>query len=178
MSSGMEGFPRFADRAAGRYGGCPPGGALHGVPLRRPRNRYNRLWGWALSGDQPILFESARKRAEEYASDPKKVSSLLEDAQRKAERNRGRMSEALEGLQSLCRLINAWLRGKYTVVPWRTIVLSIAGIIYFVNPLDLIPDLLPIVGFLDDAGVLAFVLHSIRKDLDRFLDWERLNPNG
>jgi len=81
-------------------------------------------------------------------------------------------------LQSLCRLINAWLRGKYTVVPWRTIVLSIAGIIYFVNPLDLIPDLLPIVGFLDDAGVLAFVLHSIRKDLDRFLDWERLNPNG
>ena len=131
-----------------------------------------------MSGDQPILFESARKRAEEYAADPKKVSNLLEDAQRKAERNRDRMSEALEGLQSLCRLISAWLRGKYTVVPWRTIVLSIAGLIYFVNPLDFIPDLLPMFGFLDDAGVLAFVLQSIRKDIDRFLDWEKTQPAG
>lgn len=125
-----------------------------------------------------MLFERARRRAEEYASNPKKVSSLLEDAQRKAERNRDRMSKALEGLQSLCRLINSWLRGKYTVVPWRTIVLSIGAIIYFVNPLDLIPDLLPVVGFLDDAGVLAFVLQSIRKDIDRFLDWEKTNPAG
>ena len=131
-----------------------------------------------MSGDQPILFESARKRAEEYAADPKKVSNLLEDAQRKAERNRDRMSEALEGLQSLCRLISAWLRGKYTVVPWRTIVLSLAGIIYFVNPLDFIPDLLPMFGFLDDAGVLAFVLQSIRKDIDLFLDWEKTHPAG
>jgi uncharacterized membrane protein YkvA (DUF1232 family) len=124
------------------------------------------------------LFESARKRAEEYAADPKKVSSLLEDAQRKAERNRDRMSEALEGLQSLGRLLSAWLRGKYTVVPWRTIVLSLAGIIYFVNPLDLVPDFLPMFGFLDDAGVLAFVLQSIRKDIERFLDWEKTQPAG
>ena len=131
-----------------------------------------------MAEDQPIMFEGARKRAEEYASNPDKVSGLLEDAQRKAERNRDRMSDALEGLQSLCRLINAWVRGKYTVVPWRTIVLSLAGIIYFVNPLDFIPDLLPAVGFLDDAGVLAFVLQSIRKDIDRFLDWERLNLKG
>ena len=124
------------------------------------------------------MFESARKRAEEYAADPKKVSTLLEDAQRKAERNRDRMSEALEGLQSLCRLISAWMRGKYTVVPWRTIVLSLAGLIYFVNPLDFIPDFLPMFGFLDDAGVLAFVLQSIRKDIDRFLDWEKTQPAG
>lgn len=124
------------------------------------------------------MFESARKRAEEYASSPQKVSNLLEEAQRKAERHRDRMAEAMEGLQSLCRLINAWMRGRYTTVPWRTIVLSLAAIIYFVNPFDLIPDFLPMLGFLDDAGVLAFVIQSIRKDIDRFLDWERVNLNG
>ncbi len=129
-----------------------------------------------MAQDQPILFEGARKRAEEYARDPRKVSTLLEDAQRKADHNRDRISEALEGFQSLCRLINAWVRGRYTVVPWRTIVLSLAALIYFVNPLDLIPDLIPAFGFLDDAGVLAFVLQSIRKDIDHFLDWERMNP--
>ena len=131
-----------------------------------------------MAEDQPMIFDRTRKQAEEYASNPKKVSDLLEEAQRKAEKNRDRISEALDGLQSLSRLIKAWMQGKYTTVPWRTVVLSIAAILYFVNPLDVIPDLLPAFGFLDDAGVLAFVLQSIRKDIDRFLDWERINLKG
>ena len=129
-----------------------------------------------MAENQPIMFESSRQRAEEYAKNPQKVSELLAHAQAKAERNRGRMEEALEGFQSLCRLVSAWRQGRYTVVPWRTIVLSMAALIYFVNPFDLVPDMLPVVGFLDDAGVLAFVLQSIRKDIDRFLEWERSNP--
>lgn len=128
-----------------------------------------------MAEDQPIMFERARKQAEEYVGNPKKISDLLDEAQRKAEKNRDRISEALDGLQSLSRLIKAWMHGRYTTVPWRTIVLSIAAILYFVNPLDFIPDLFPAVGFLDDAGVMAFVLQSIRKDIDRFLDWERAN---
>lgn len=125
-----------------------------------------------------MMFDRTRKQAEEYASNPEKISDLLEEAQRKAEKNRDRISEALDGLQSLSRLLKAWLHGKYTTVPWRTIVLSIAAILYFVNPLDVVPDLLPAFGFLDDAGVLAFVLQSIRKDIDRFLDWERVHLKG
>jgi uncharacterized membrane protein YkvA (DUF1232 family) len=125
---------------------------------------------------EPIMFGQARRRAEEYAADPKKVSGLLDDAERKAERNRDRLEKILDGLQSLFRLIGAWLRGRYRIVPWRTIVLSIAAVIYFVNPLDVVPDFLPIFGFLDDAGVLAFVLQSVRKDIDRFLEWERSAP--
>ncbi len=125
---------------------------------------------------QPMMFESSRKRAEEYAKNPQKVSELLANAQAKAERHHGRIDEALAGFQSLCRLLNAWRHGRYTVVPWRTIVLSVAAIVYFLDPLDLIPDFIPFVGFLDDAGVLAFVLQSIRKDIDRFLEWERSQP--
>ena len=131
-----------------------------------------------MAESEPIFFDRARKRAEEYATDQAKVSGLLEDAQRKAERNRDRLGDILDSLQSLFRLVTAWMRGRYTVVPWRTIVLSIAAIFYFVNPFDVIPDFLPMFGFLDDAGVMAFVLQSIRKDLDRFLDWERVTLNG
>lgn len=130
-----------------------------------------------MAENQPIMFEGARKRAEEYAASPQKVSDLLAQAQLKAERNRGRIAETLDGFQSLCRMINAWRHGRYTVVPWRTIVLSLAALIYFVNPFDLVPDMIPVIGFLDDAGVLAFVLQSIRKDIDRFLEWERTGPS-
>lgn len=74
---------------------------------------------------------------------------------------------------ALFRLIRAWVKGEYQV-PWRTIVLAIAAIIYLVNPFDAIPDFIPVFGYVDDAAVIAFVINSIRGDLDEFLEWERL----
>ena len=71
------------------------------------------------------------------------------------------------------RLARAWVSGDYPETPWKTIVLVIAAIIYFVNPLDLIPDVLLAFGYLDDATVIAWVLRSIKRDMDRFLDWEK-----
>lgn len=55
----------------------------------------------------------------------------------------------------------------------QTILWAIAAIIYFVNPFDVIPDFIPVVGYVDDSTVIAFVINSIRKDLDDFLKWER-----
>ena len=80
-----------------------------------------------------------------------------------------------EKLQALLRLVTAWVQGRYRVVPWRTLILAIAGILYFLDPLDLFPDPIPFLGYLDDAGVLALVVKAIQKDIDRFLTWERDN---
>lgn len=117
-------------------------------------------------------LDNARKEAEAFARDAEKVRNLLDHAAAKAQQNRGKVAEFWEGLNVLFRLVGAWVSGKYTIVPWRTIVLAIAAILYFVNPLDLVPDILPVAGFLDDAGVVAFVLESIRKDLGIFRKWE------
>ena len=76
----------------------------------------------------------------------------------------------------MVRLLKAWRRGDYPVVPWRTIILAIATLIYFVDPFDLIPDFVPVIGYLDDATVIAFVVESIRRDLDKFLAWENPTP--
>lgn len=122
-------------------------------------------------------LENAKKEAETFARDAQKVRKLLDDAAVKAQQNRGKVAEFWEGLNMLFRLVGAWVGGKYTIVPWRTIILAIAAILYFVNPLDLVPDFLPVAGFLDDAGVVAFVLESIRKDLGVFRDWEGSNAS-
>lgn len=49
--------------------------------------------------------------------------------------------------------------------------LVIAAIIYFVSPIDFMPDMLP-GGFIDDAAVIAYVVTQIKADLDNFLAWE------
>ncbi len=123
-------------------------------------------------------FDSARREAEAFAQNAERVRHLLRDAGEKARRNRGKLEEFWEGLSVLMRLVGAWVSGKYATAPWRTIVFAIAAILYFVNPLDLIPDVLPFAGFIDDAGVVALVLDAIRKDLGAFLEWERSNPTG
>ena len=126
---------------------------------------------------EPWTFEKTKRKAEAFAHDAEKLRNLLDEAADKARQNRGKVAQFWEGLNALFRLVRAWVSGSYTLVPWRTIVLAIAAILYFVNPLDLIPDFIPAAGFLDDAGVVAFVLESIRKDLGIFQDWERSNAS-
>ena len=74
--------------------------------------------------------------------------------------------------QAMLRLIRAYYRGDYRQVPMPTLLLIIATIIYIVNPLDLIPDWIPGLGFLDDAFILAFAVHRTRQSLDDFMAWE------
>jgi len=119
------------------------------------------------------LLDSAKHRAEEAAQDSRKASSVLDNAMRKAALQEGRLQSMWGDLQALFRLLRAWLQGAYREVPWKTIVLVLAALIYFVDPLDLIPDTIIGIGYLDDATVLAWVLRSIKQDMDRFLAWEK-----
>lgn len=125
--------------------------------------------------NEPTPFDAAHKQAEARATGRSRVSRLLRSAGRKAYRDRGRIAEMWDTLQALLRLLTAWAQGRYRVVPWRTLVLAIAGILYFVDPIDLFPDPIPLFGYLDDAGVLALVVRAIQKDIDRFMAWERNN---
>lgn len=71
------------------------------------------------------------------------------------------------------RMVHEVMRGHYRVLPRRTLVAVVAATIYLLNPLDLIPDVLPLFGLLDDAVVLTWVVRQVRRDLDAYLAWER-----
>lgn len=73
----------------------------------------------------------------------------------------------------LGRLIKAYALGHYREIPWKTLLLIVAAIIYFVNPLDLLPDLIPLTGLTDDFAVLLWVYNSVSNEIDKFLAWER-----
>lgn len=110
-----------------------------------------------------------------YAADREKTEHLLDEAERKARREKGLLGEFFEQLQEFMRLLRAWVRGKYKAVPWKTLVVVLAAVIYFVNPFDLLPDFLPLLGLTDDVSVIAYVLGSVRKEILRFREWEQEN---
>jgi len=47
-------------------------------------------------------------------------------------------------------------------VPTRYKIIVLAGLLYLVNPFDLIPDAIPGVGYLDDAAVIVAILTAVR----------------
>ncbi len=47
---------------------------------------------------------------------------------------------------------------------------ALAAILYVVLPLDLIPDTIPLIGWLDDIGVVALVLGWTATRVQRYVD--------
>jgi len=119
--------------------------------------------------------ERSKSKAEDYLKDPEKSKHLLDEAMKKAknkEKISGPLADLWENLKTVFRLLQAYFSKQYTTIPWGTIVLLVGAVIYFVSPLDLMPDWFPLAGFIDDAAVLVFVLRQINADLQHFLAWE------
>jgi uncharacterized membrane protein YkvA (DUF1232 family) len=68
-----------------------------------------------------------------------------------------------------------WITGKYKEIPTSSIIAILGGIIYFLSPIDIIPDFIPIIGYLDDIFVLNLVIDQVRKDIDKYKEWNKLN---
>lgn len=123
---------------------------------------------------KPRGFDRAKQKAEKLLKDGKKLNDLLGSAAAKSKRRKNQLQSVWTEVQTLLRLISAWWKKEYTDVPWKTIVYIAAALLYFVNPIDAIPDFIPISGLLDDITILTFVLRSVQKDLEKFRQWEEL----
>ena len=118
-------------------------------------------------------FAQAVKSAKSYVEDPHRLHGLFEEASKQAtSMPKEPFQQTWPYFQAMLRLIRAYSQGTYRDVPESTLVVIIAAIIYVVNPLDVIPDALPALGFLDDATVLALAVRRSRQTLDDFMAWE------
>lgn len=117
-------------------------------------------------------WDKATKQAEKIAKDPAAVQILADSAHAKARKAEDRLKGVRRDLEGLLRLTRAWATGKYKDVSWTSISLILGAVVYFVNPFDAIPDFLPLIGLTDDLSVIVFAVTRVRKELNKFNDWE------
>ena len=125
------------------------------------------------------LFKKFLQTAEGYIRQPTRLKKLLTDAYAKAsEKNDvGTLAhEAWETLQTMFRLIKASMAGEYTGVPGTTVAAAVAVLIYFLSPIDLIPDFIPVLGLLDDVALVAWFSTTLKGEMDKFHEWELTRP--
>ena len=128
----------------------------------------------SLDTDQRRAFEVAKHAATRVLHRRTRLLRLLNRSFRKLAKNQKALSEVKEDVRAMIRMANAWAFRRYRGLPWRTVLYTVAALVYFVNPIDLIPDALLGIGFVDDLAVLGAVLNAIRQDLVHFRDWEDL----
>ena len=77
----------------------------------------------------------------------------------------------LDGVDTISMLWD-WILGRFDWSPMRLIVAFFVGIIYLVFPIDILPDVIPLAGWIDDFLVATAVIRIARADLERWRKWK------
>lgn len=118
------------------------------------------------------ILRAMLREAQSYRTDDSRTGDLADTALAKAQSKRGALAAVFTELSALIRLVKAWATRRYRAIPWRSASLIIAGLLYFVSPLDAIPDFIPGMGFLDDAFIITWLMRAVHEELEKFRAWE------
>ena len=78
------------------------------------------------------------------------------------------MGEVLSQVPILIGMIGDYISGRYRDIPLATLVIMLGALLYLFEPVDAIPDLVPIGGYVDDAGIIAFVINLVGQEVERY----------
>lgn len=75
----------------------------------------------------------------------------------------------------MASLLKNYAKKEYTDIPIGTIIAIISALTYFVSPIDLVPDSTPVLGYFDDAAVVAACWKLVQSDVDEYVKWRKEN---
>ena len=102
-----------------------------------------------------------------------KVVKKAKDINEKADKlDPTRYSGLIGRVRLFISLVQDYWNKKYTDIPWISMAAVVFALLYFLSPIDLIPDVIPVIGYLDDAAVFSIVVAAISDDLKKYKEWK------
>ncbi|MCE7067923.1 YkvA family protein [Dyadobacter sp. CY326] len=122
-----------------------------------------------------IFFKKATGKAGRYAQNSARLFELAKEVMGKMNRVgfRENLSEVTGSVQVLIRMVRAYAAGDYKGLPWKSLISIVAVLIYFLSPIDLIPDFLPVIGITDDVALIVWLIKTLGDDITKFSQWEK-----
>lgn len=122
-----------------------------------------------------LNFRHAMRRAAGIANDPELIRELVREVRSKinsVEDGKNLAADIVEKLRMMIRMLRAYIRGEYRDIPWKSLILIIGALLYFLVPIDMIPDFIPATGFVDDVAVILLVFKTISDDITAYRQFE------
>ncbi|SHK69698.1 YkvA family protein [Hymenobacter psychrotolerans] len=129
-----------------------------------------------LSISKNALFSVFLNRAGKLLGRPFKVVLVLNEVANKlASKDSGdnKFRQLFDVARTVVRLVRNYVSGNYRQVETGTIVSALGVLLYTLSPIDLVPDFVPIVGFLDDLALLSWFVEKFQGEITRFREWEK-----
>lgn len=80
-------------------------------------------------------------------------------------------------LQDIVYMLNDYYKGEYKEVPFKVVAGCAVIVLYVASPIDIIPDNIPILGFVDDAFIIKGIISfCVGKELDKYREWKAQQP--
>lgn len=126
----------------------------------------------ALQTDEKIAEQIGKNKskAEDLLKDKNKMEHFLERLERKLSKI-PLAGKYLSDVPVFISLVKDYINKEYTEIPMGSIIAIISALIYLVNPMDLIPDVIPGIGYLDDAAVIAAAYLLVHDDIEEYREW-------
>jgi uncharacterized membrane protein YkvA (DUF1232 family) len=122
------------------------------------------------------VFNVFVNRASKLLGKPFKVITTLNEVADKLaseESKDNKFKQLFETALTLVRLLRRFVSGEYREVRTGTIVSGLAVLLYVLSPIDLVPDFIPVLGFLDDLSLISWFVGKFSDEILRFRKWEQ-----
>ena len=82
----------------------------------------------------------------------------------------------IDDIVCMAELADSYVKKEYCDVPAGTIVSIVAALVYLLSPVNIIPDVIPVIGYMDDAAIVLSVLNfGVDRDLEKYRMWKEKN---
>jgi uncharacterized membrane protein YkvA (DUF1232 family) len=85
---------------------------------------------------------------------------------------KGPLARFIEDGKLLIAIVKDYWSGAYRQIPYGVIASIVFTLLYVLNPFDIMPDMLPVIGQLDDVAVMGACLILVEQDLHKYKDWK------
>ncbi len=119
-------------------------------------------------------LEKGYKEAEKLLKDDKKVEEFLQRLEKKL-KVIPMAGDTLAIVPTMISLIRSYIKKEYKNIPLGTIIAIISALAYILTPADVIPDVIPGIGHLDDVAVVVACLKLVGSDIEEYEKWRKEN---
>ena len=119
-------------------------------------------------------LEKRYSKAKDIIEDEDKTEKFLQRLENKLKMIPA-AGNTLAMIPTLISLVRSYSKKEYKDVPIGTIIAIVSALIYWLSPIDAIPDIIPGLGYVDDVAVLGVCLKLVKSDLDEYQKWRKEN---
>ena len=124
--------------------------------------------------DAKETLEKGYKKANVLLNDKGKMNEFLERLEKKL-KVIPLAGSTLVMIPTLVQMVKSYVKKEYTSIPVSSIIAIISALLYWLAPIDVIPDTIPGIGYIDDTSVIGFCLKLINNDLKKYKEWQEKN---